>query len=174
MRLFHRLIPALAIAWVNSCLSCALHDSRSDFTYHLNLPDDQCRTISYISGLIIPIQLSYPQGQAVGSGWKGEIIDVRLYYVTERYDFNALIDSTRYHRSDRDYDVYNIANEDNYIFNGSDQSRVIVRKRGYTWLAHRMQNGVLIMYQYDERFSNFKEIDEFVRVFVERILIHKD
>lgn len=164
----------LTLICSQASLGCALHDSRSEAIYRLNLTDAECRTISYISGLIIPIQLSYPQGQAVGSGWKGEIIDVRLYYVTERYDFNALIGSNSYRRSDKDYDVYNIVNEDNYVFNGSDKSRVIVRKRGYTWLAHRMQHGVLIMYQYDERFSNFKEIDEFVRVFVERILIHKD
>lgn len=167
-------IILLVTFWASKCFACTLHDIKDKVDYQLNLPNDQCHTISYISGRIIPIRLSYPQGQAVASGWPGEIINVRLYYVSDQYNFSALIDRNNHIRREGYFDVHRIFNEDNYVFSGSDRSRVVVRKRGYTWLAHRMQSGVLIMYQYDEKFSEFKEIDEFVRIFIERIIQHKD
>lgn len=174
MKPFSILLSVLLFLLVKPSHACTLRDARNMVDYRFNLPDDQCRKILYIDGVIIPFRLSYPKGEVVDTAWKGEVVNVRLHYVSERYDFNALIDSEVYLRSEQGVDAYRLLNEDNYIFHGRDGARVVVRKRSRTWLAHRMQRGVLVISQYPRHLVNIKEIDEFVRIFVEQLFDGKD
>ncbi|BBR51790.1 MULTISPECIES: hypothetical protein [Pseudomonas] len=164
----------LTLICSQASLGCTLHDSRSEAIYKLNLTDAECRTIEYIDGRIISIRLGYPLAKAVDHSWKGEVIELQLYYVSDHYELGALINNETFLRHDKEYDVYRVFNEEKYVFNGSDSARVIVSKVGHTWLAQRMQKGVLIIYQYNEKHNKLKEMDEFIRHFVDPILARKD
>lgn len=170
MKVFLILLIASALAWASSSFACTLNDERSKTTYQLNLPDDQCRAITYMDGRIIPVRLSYPQGQAVGYSWSGPKISLRIYYVDATYNIEASIDKSTYLRTENNIDIYREPQGDIFAFNGKDGVRVFVRNLGHTWLARRMYGGILIIYQYQKDLMEFPSADDFVMQFVNKAI----
>lgn len=164
----------LTLICSQACLGCALHDSRSNVTYKLNLTDAECRTLSYIDGSIIPILISYPQGDVVTYTWKGQKISIRIYY-SDDYEISRFFNHAKYLRTENEMEVYEGFNQENFVFRGADQATVIVNQIGQTWLARRMRSqGLVIIYQYDESISTFKEVDALVQKFITRVLGKKE
>ena len=174
MKVFLILLMGSALAWASSSFACTLNDERNKTTYQLNLPDDQCSTIAYIDGRIIPIRLSYPQGQAIGSSWRGPKIDVRIYYADAGYKIGPLIDKNTYLKTENNTDIYRTPNEEFFAFNGEDGARVFIRNRIHTWVASRMYGGIVINYQYLKGSLSFSEADEFVMQFVNKTIVKRD
>lgn len=170
MKVFLNLLMASALAWASSSFACTLNDERNKTTYQLNLPVDQCRAITYMDGRIIPIRLSYPQGQAVGYSWSGPKISLRIYYVDATYNIEASIDKSTYLRTENNIDIYREPQGDIFAFNGKDGVRVFVRSLGHTWLARRMYGGILIIYQYQKDLIEFPSADDFVMQFVNKVI----
>lgn len=174
MKTFLAMVLTPALTWTSHSFACTLYDKRNETTYQLNLPDDQCSTIAYIDGRIIPIRLSYPQGQAVDSSWRGPKIDVRIYYADAGYKIGPLIDNNTHLKNENNTDIYRTPNEEFFAFNGEDGARVFVRNRIHTWVASRMYGGIVINYQYLKSSLGFSEADEFVMKFVNKTIVKRD
>ncbi|MGB9089010.1 MAG: hypothetical protein WCC29_05410 [Pseudomonas farsensis] len=174
MKVFLILLIASPLAWASSSFACTLNDERNKTTYQLNLPDYQCRAITYMDGRIIPIRLSYPQGQAVDYSWRGPKISLRIYYVDATYNIEASVDKSTYLRTENNTDIYREPQEDTYAFNGKDGVRIFVRNRGHTWLANRMHRGILIIYQYQKDLMGFSDADDFVMQFVNKAITSEE
>ena len=162
------------LTWTSSNFACILYDKINETNYHLNLPDKQCRNITYMDGRIIPIRLSYPQGQAVDYSWSGPKISLRIYYVDATYNIEASIDKSTYLRTENNIDIYREPQDDIFAFNGKDGVRVFVRNFGYTWLARRMHRDILIIYQYQKDLMGFSDADDFVMQFVNKAITSEE
>jgi len=174
MKVFLMLLIAPALAWASSSFACTLKDERNKTTYQFNLPENQCRNITYMGGKIIPIRLSYPQGEAEDYSWRGTKFQLRIYYVGSNFNLGASIDNNTYLRTENNTDIYREPQEDIFAFNGKDGVRVYVRSRGHTWVAKRMHRGILINYQYQKGLMDFLEADDFVMKFVNKTIINKE
>ncbi|MGB9089009.1 MAG: hypothetical protein WCC29_05405 [Pseudomonas farsensis] len=174
MKVFLNLLMASALAWASSSFACTLNDERNKITYQLNIPDDQCRAITYMDGRIIPVRLSYPQGQAVDYSWRGQKISLLIYYVDATYNIEASIDKSTYLRTENNIDIYRAPQEDILALSGKDGVRVFVRNRGHTWLARRMHRGILIIYQYQKDLMGLSDADDFVMQFVNKAITSEE
>ncbi|WP_139146876.1 hypothetical protein [Pseudomonas sp. HMSC08G10] len=164
----------LTLICSQASLGCALHDSRSEAIYRLNLTDAECRTISYVGGSVIPILISYPHGDVVTYAWKGKKIHVRIYY-SDDYEISRFFNYAKYLRTENEMEVYETFKKVNFVFRGTDQATVIVNQMGSTWLARRMSaKGLVVMYQYDDDIKTFKEVDALVQNFIMRVLGEKE
>ena len=172
-----RLLVVLAGLFVHSCpvlAECFLSESpQKDFPYKLNLSEEECKLVEYGGGTVVTISVRYPSMEVVRSqAADSTVVIFRLVYIlSPEFDAHAVTKKSTPVIDMYGIQVYEFGSSRIYKFVARDGVSVEVREGSLKFEAFRLHRKNLYAgYQYFKNHPNFKVMDEFAVVFLDKIL----
>lgn len=138
---------------------------------HLELSDQECRTLERMGSPQIFMTLDFPTGEVVEQTPRNRKIRVRIREAGPYFNLMAAFATLKPTREEPGITIYGSDDDATYLLTGSDGEKFYVTAIVETWVAHRTYKGLDVNYQYSRNIKNFKQMDDAVLKLLNRVFI---